>query len=474
MRLKHYINEATEQIDRWDDYTRRNPMLFSAISVLEKITSKGYEAYLVGGCVRDIIIGVEPHDIDIATNMSVDKIEQLYHTHDIGKSKDFGIVVVQEGSFQYEVANFRSDGTYTDGRRPESIQVEMSFEADASRRDFTINAMAIDKDGNIIDYFDGKKDIKNKVLRTVGDPEKRFSEDYLRMMRLARFSAKLGFGIDPKTKEAATKLSANITKLAPERIRDEILKAAEQSGDKFADYILDLDDMGILGIILPEVTKQKGFEHAVIHHPEGGVWEHMIAAMRVNKIKDPLINLAIMLHDIGKPDTATQREHGGTAYFGHAEKGIELVDNIATRLKLSNKEKEKLLFAVGNHMKFHLLLGMKPSKVFKLVNDDNWDILVAVAMADNYSRGKGFKYELDFEDIVKRAVDIKDKWGKKAVNPIQKLVDGNTVMKLTGLKPSKRVGEIIKQTTDFIIDNDVNPNDTETINDYIKKIAGEK
>lgn len=470
MRLKKYIKEETEQVAQWNDYIHRRPMLASAIKILEKITKKGYEAYLVGGCVRDIILGIEPHDIDITTNCPINELEKIYKISDIGKSKDFGIVVVQEGGYSFELAQYRFDGK-GDGRKPETVSFDVTLETDMERRDFKINAMAIDKEGNIIDYFDGKSDIKNKILRTVGDPEKRFSEDYLRIMRLARFSSKLGFEIEPNTKKAASKLAFNITKLSPERIRDEILKSAEQSGDKFADYIIQLDELGILKLILPEIVRQKEFLHHHEHHPESPtVWGHTIAALRVNKIIDPLINICILLHDIGKPDTATLRDHGGTAYFGHAEKGIELVNNIADRLKFSNKEREKLLFAVGNHMKFHLLLDMKPSKVFKLVNDDNWDVLTAVAMADNYSRGVGFKYNLDYNKIIDRAIEIKEKWGKKSITPITKLVDGNNVMKLTGLKPGKRVGEIIKQTTDWILDQNINPSDTKTINDYIMEL----
>jgi len=155
------------------------------------------------------------------------------------------------------------------GRRPESIKITGSFEKDAERRDFTINAMGIDKDGNIIDYFDGTKDIKDKVLRTVGNPKERFGEDYLRMLRAARFSAKLGFDIDPDTKQAAKDLASNIKGLATERIKDEIFKAASGTGDKFARFISELDDMGILDIILPEIVKLKGMEHNPEHHPEG-------------------------------------------------------------------------------------------------------------------------------------------------------------------------------------------------------------
>lgn len=470
MRLKRVLNEMAKEVANWKNYLRSNSMLSSAVKILNKITSRGYTAYIVGGAVRDIVLGLAPHDIDIATNCPIDEIETIYKTHDIGKSKDFGIVVVQEGGHSFEVAQYRSDGKYKNGRRPEEIKIEGSFMADASRRDFTLNAMGLDKDGNIIDYFDGQKDIKDKVIKTVGDPRKRFGEDYLRLMRTARFSAKLGFKIDPETQKAAKELAPNVAKLSPERIRDEIIKAASQSGDKFADYILDLDKLGILEIILPEIVKQKEFTHFIEHHPEGKyVWDHTIAALRVNNIADPLVNLSILLHDVGKPTTATVRAHGGMAYFGHAEEGMKIVDDIAKRLKMSNDEKETLIFAVGNHMKFHLILGMKPSKIAKLVSDKNWDCLVAVAKADNFSRGKNFDYHDDYDKIVEKAIEIKEKWGAKTMEKVVKLVDGNHVMSLTGLKPSKAVGTIIKSVTDYIIDYNIDPSNQKAIDELIMK-----
>jgi len=198
----------------------------------------------------------------------MEELSKLFKTFDIGKSKDFGIVVVKEGGSNFEVAQFRTDGKYFDGRRPDSVQITGSFEDDAGRRDFTINAMGLNSKGEIIDHFDGKKDIKNKVLKTVGDPYKRFGEDYLRMMRLARFSSKLDFDIEPSTKKAAKKLSPNIPNLAPERIKDELLKSAAQSGDKFANYIKILDDLKILKHVLPEVMNLKWYRENLQFHPE--------------------------------------------------------------------------------------------------------------------------------------------------------------------------------------------------------------
>ena len=360
------------------------------------------------------------------------------------------------------------------GRRPSSVSFNVSFEGDAGRRDFTINAMGINSKGEIVDYFDGKKDIKNKVIKTVGNPYKRFGEDYLRMLRAPRFAAKLGFDIEKGTKRAIQKLSPNIKDLSPERIKDELMKSAAQSGDKFAEYIRILYDLKLLRFILPEVMNLKWYKENLAHHPETrggeGVFTHVTKALEVSNTKDPLKNLAILLHDIGKGVTLSH-EQGLPRYFGHARKSVELVQDIATRLKMSNKEKNALLFAVGNHMKFHNILKMKPSKIAKLVSDDNWDVLVAVGRSDEYSRGNTFKYSGEFEKIVDKAVKIKEKFGQKTLEKKVKLVDGNKVMQLTGLTPGPKVGKIIRKTTNWIIDNNIDLKDEEKINKYILSLV---
>lgn len=477
MRLTQYLNEARENLKDWQSYIRRNKELAAAVEVLRKIEKSGYKAYIVGGSVRDIVLGnLKPHDVDLATNMPMEELAKLYKTYNIGKSKDYGIVVVKQGGFDFEVANFRQDGTYADGRRPESVQITARFKDDVERRDFTINAMGINSKGDIIDFFDGKKDIKDRILKTVGDPYKRFGEDYLRMMRLARFAAKLDFEVDKDTEKAAKKLAHNITGLAPERIRDELMKSASQSGEKFAEYIQILDELKLLRFILPEVLNLKFFKERLDFHPEtkgkgGTVFAHVMAALKKSDTKDPIKNLSILLHDIGKGVTLTH-EKGLPRYLGHAKKSVELVNVIADRLKMSNKEREALIFAVGNHMKFHKILDMKPSKIAKLVSDENWDALVAVGKADEYARGYMFAHAGEFEKIVDKAVKVKEKFGAKTVNKQVKLVDGGEVMALTGLSPGPQVGKIITQVTAWILDNDIE--DKEQIRQKIIELGGSK
>ena len=253
-----------------DHYGVKNDMIDAAFKVLQKIKSElGEEALIVGGSVRDIIMGKEPHDVDIASSASPDQIGTIFKTYDIGKSKDFGIVVVQQDGYDFEVAQFRVDSAgSSDNRRPDSVTYVKDFKDDASRRDFSINALGINSEGEIVDHFGGIDDIKNQMIKAVGDPRKRFSEDALRIIRLLRFSANMGFTIEQKTFDAAKELAPLVVKLSAERIRDEMYKSAK-SGKSLAKFIEGLDSVGLLSIILPEIYTMKELQHHHIHHPEG-------------------------------------------------------------------------------------------------------------------------------------------------------------------------------------------------------------
>ena len=463
MRLEKYINESQDrQIKkRWEQYINTNPMIKNGVSVLDKISSKGYDAYIVGGAVRDLIMGYEPHDIDISTNCPIDVLEKLFKTYDIGQSKDFGIVAINQGGYQYEIAQFRSESEYSDGRHPTSVNFNVSLKDDMSRRDIEYNAMAIDKDGNIIDHFNGKKAIKDKIIKTVGNPNDRFEEDKLRMLRVVRFSSKYNHSIEPETKQAIENNKEGIKDISIERVKDELVKMASNSGDKFANAILTLDDVGILDIILPELTRLKGFKETVAHHPEayqdgnGTPFDHTIAALRRNKVADPIINLSVLFHDIGKGVTHRLRSDGVRhSYFKHDKKGAELIIDIAKRLKLTNKERDSILFSAINHMKLFKGNEMKPAKILKLVTDSNWEVLKQVSYCDDSCR-IGLFDKKTFDDTIDNMEKIGKKWGEKLSKKGIKIIDGNRVMKLTGLKPGKQIGDIIKSVTDYIISHNI-------------------
>lgn len=468
--FQQFITESNVDKQRWGKYLKSNKMLSTGVDVIKQITKKKYKAYIVGGAVRDIILGDNPHDIDISTNMPIEDIEKMFKSHAVGSSEDFGIITIIHKGFDFEIAQFRKDGSYVDGRKPDRIEIVMDFESDASRRDLSINAMGIDSDGNIIDFFNGSKDIKNKIIRTVGDPSRRFEEDKLRMMRALRFASKLGFEIDGDTKDAIKSKATDITQVSYERIRDELMKTAGYGGKEFAHMVELLDETGILAVILPEISSMKDFEHSVETHPEGNVAQHTLSALRSSKSKDAITNLSILLHDVGKTVTKTDTPDG-PKYLGHAKKGVELVDTIARRLKMTTKDRERMIFATLNHMKFHDILKMNNSTILKLIKNDNFDTLVDVAKADSQSRLHLWNPD-EWEEIMVKIQQVKDSVSPDEYDKLKKLINGNDIMKMLNLKSGPQLGQIIKQTLNWAIDNNIN--NVEDINKHIISTYGDK
>ena len=456
----------------WNELLEKSPMLKIGIEVLEIL---GGNSLIVGGTPRDLITGEkEPEDIDIATNVPMDKIKSLFKTFDLGRSEEFGIIVINYKDVLIEIAQFRTESDeYSNSRHPDSVEYGngITFKQDASRRDFSVNSLGLDSKGNIIDHFGGLKSIKNKVIKTVGNPDKRFKEDALRLIRAVRFSSRLGFDIEPETKKSIQKHSKDILKVSPERITAEILKMAKQSGNKFADAIILLDEVGLLEHILPEIVKSKSLPHTLSHHPEGPfVWDHIISALRSNESNDPIINISILFHDVGKNTTYALSDEGKHTYLSHEREGIELLDKIAKRMKLDNKTRDTIIFASANHMKMHNFIKMSNSKIIKLIKDDNWDVLLNVAIADAKSRGKKFYDKKEFDAVKKKVEELTVKYkSDDAQASIRKVINGGLVMKLTGLKPGPKLGEVINTTLEWMLDNNISPTNSKKIHNYIKE-----
>jgi len=440
----------------------------NALALMIKLEDAGYRAYIVGGAVRDIILGKkEVDDYDIATNCPIEKLEKMFHTHDIGRSRDFGILTVKSGRSYFEVAQFRKDGEYIDGRHPKNVEIVDDLETDVKRRDFTVNALALDKEGIIIDYVNGMDDIKNKIIRAVGDPSKRFQEDYLRMIRAARFGAMEGFGLEHRTREAIVKMSKSIRGATPQRIRLELIKAAEKGGKILARFIILLDELKLLEHILPEVSNLKRICHNPEHHPEGRtVFEHVIKCLVISDY-DYLSLLAILFHDIGKTPTLVITDKG-SSYYHHAKVGAKMVEAICDRLKFSYFQTEALIYATRNHMKWHRILEMKPAKIAGLTSSPYFETLLDVCKADQFSRGEKFMSKGQFNKQLAKVLDIKTKWESHlTANYKLKLVDGEMIMDLTGLQPGKEVGEIKKKVEEYIINNDIDPKDMDKVRKVI-------
>ena len=429
--------------------------LTAAHEVIEIITDWGFDALIVGGAVRDLILGHEPHDVDICTNCPLDRIESNWPSHDIGKSKDFGIVTIEHSGFNFEVANFRTESTSSDGRRPDEVKVAETFEEDASRRDFTFNALALDVNGNIIDLFGGRGHLETGVLVTVGVPSQRFEEDFLRIIRAVRFSARLGLHIECETEKAMMNGVRNLPKLSAERIKDELFKMASMGGKKFAHSIETMNALGILDIILPEVAALKNFNESPEWHPEawafgtGTTFDHVMQALRRSQSNDALTNMAILLHDVGKGVTHNfDEERQKHTFHGHDMAAVPLVNRIAKRLKFATDERDAILFACTKHMQ----MGnkeMRATKITALVTDANWELLKHVSFADNSAMLEIFNKDR-FDENIKFFEDTAAKWSTD--NKPMKIVDGNMVMEMFSLKPSKAVGDIIRRVTELVVD----------------------
>ena len=440
------------------------------MSLLKRIESLGdFEAYIVGGVPRDVVRGEESDDVDIATNCPMEILEKNFRTHNIGQSKKFGLITILHQKKSFEVAQFRSDGKYSDGRRPDNIKIVRNFEDDAARRDFTINSLGMNSKGDILDYCNGIPDITSKLVRTVGDPSERFQEDHLRMMRAARFAAMDGFSIEKETRKVIRRLFRLINKVTPERIHGELVKAASKPGPQFAKFILILDDLKLLYQILPEVHAMKYFRHDLNHHPEGPtVLDHSVECLRAMNDEPYLSKLAALFHDTGKCVSFQEDKYGWKmVYHRHERYSEPMVEEICNRLKFSSFDKDAMMFAAKNHMKFHEMLKMKPSKIARLISHVHFDTLLDVAKADEFSRGEKFMHRGEFDRVIEKIYEIKDRWESRVINSYLNLVSGDRIMELTGLKPGPDVGTIKRSVEDRIMDERLDPADLSLVDEII-------
>jgi poly(A) polymerase len=328
-----------------------------AHGVIAKLRRSGHQAFLVGGCVRDLLLSAKPKDFDVATDARPDRIMSLFpNSGAVGAH--FGVVLVRDMFAQVEVATFRSDNDYSDGRRPASVHFERDARQDVLRRDFTINGLLMDPEtGEVLDFVDGRADIERRVIRAIGDPAVRFREDHLRLLRAVRFAARLGFAIDAPTFAAIRRDHGLVRSVAAERVRDELARILTEGGARRGFELLD--ESGLLAVILPEVAAMQGVEQPPQYHPEGDVWVHTL--LLLEGMHSPTLTLALgaLLHDLGKPPTF--RVAGRIRFDGHVEEGVRLAHQILTRLRFSNEDIEQVEALVANHMRFKDLPNMRQS-----------------------------------------------------------------------------------------------------------------
>jgi poly(A) polymerase len=440
----------------------------TAIEIIKKLQAKSFEAYFVGGCVRDILLGNKPSDFDIATSAKPNEIEKLFpRTIPVGKK--FGVILAVVNEKQYEIATFRGEKEYKDARRPEKVYWTSAKE-DAKRRDFTCNALFYDPiTKKYLDFVDGRKDIKNKILRFIGDPEKRIQEDHLRILRAIRFKNVLGFKFEQKTKQALQKNSGLIISVSAERIRNELNKMLLDKSRYQS--IQDLSDLGILKFILPEVEKCKGSEQPPQFHKEGDVFIHTILSLKSLPPRTKLsIAWATMLHDIGKPDTWKIREHPKfgkrITFYGHIKLSAILSEQICKRLKFSKKMSEKIVFLVREHLRHKDLLKMKEGRRSRFAQNIWFKDLMQVWKADGSASHLGKMGNIDLS-LYNDAKKVYEEEMKKPKPPLS-FLNGIEIMKMKKIKPGPKVGEISEKLVEAQFEGTVK-NKKDAI-EFVKKL----
>jgi tRNA nucleotidyltransferase/poly(A) polymerase len=405
----------------------------TARGLVDRLRAAGHIAYFAGGCVRDLLLDATPKDFDIATSARPEEVQQLFRrTYAVGAH--FGVIVVLENKQQVEVATFRSDGAYLDGRRPAEVHFS-SPEEDARRRDFTINGMFYDPPNEqVIDYVEGRADLSAGIVRAIGDPGQRFAEDRLRLLRAVRFATVLEFEIEPATWAAIVAAATTIGEISAERIREELVRIF-LSPQRSRGWDL-LDRSGLMEQILPEIAAMKGCAQPPQFHPEGDVFEHtrLMLGLLPNDVSLPLV-FSVLFHDIGKPRTATVDETGRIRFNGHDKIGAEMTEALMQRLRFSRAEIDATVEAVAQHMVFKDVPNMRVSKLKRFMARPNFadelelhrvDCVSSHGMLDNYEFLQRKEEEFANEPIIPPP-----------------LVRGDDLIAL-GLKPGPRFSEILE------------------------------
>jgi poly(A) polymerase len=337
-----------------------------ARDITARLQEAGYEAFWVGGCVRDLLLKREPCDYDIGTSARPEDIESLFkRTIPVGRK--FGVIIVVEGGHEFQVATFRAEGEYRDGRRPGRVSFS-DARADASRRDFTINGMFYDPvRKQSYDWVGGKADLSAKLVRCIGNAEERFGEDHLRLLRAVRFAAQLGFQLESQTQAAVRKLASKIRVISPERIRDELLKLF--SPPHASRGLELLHENGLLEHVLPELAAASTCEQSPDFHPEGNLFAHLVLMLKsLPAGSNPLLPWAVLLHDVAKPVTAScDPDTGSIHFYGHERVGSEMAESILERLRFPRKQIDAVVKAVRCHMQFKDVPNMRISTLRRLL-----------------------------------------------------------------------------------------------------------
>ena len=431
--------------------------------IIDTIMEAGYEAYAVGGCIRDSILLREPSDWDITTSASPYQVKELFRrTLDTGIKH--GTVTVMLDKEGFEVTTYRIDGEYEDGRHPKEVTFTRNLTEDLKRRDFTINAMAYNEKDGLVDIFGGLEDIRCKMIRCVGDPVERFSEDALRMMRAVRFSAQLGYRIEEETSNAIRVLAPDLKKISAERIQTELVKLLTSP---HPDYLRMAYETGITKVVLPEfdlcmITEQKNPHHCYT------VGEHTLVAMQAVRA-DKVLRLAMLFHDMGKPLCVTTDEEGIDHFHGHPSVSEEIAGNVLHRLKFDNDT----IYMVKKLVKYHdQYIEPQPKNVrcaIRKMGEDVFPLLLEVKEADvqaqsDFLREKKEKNLKDVRDVYQRILEEKQCVSLKTL-----AINGKDLIDQTGMKPGKELGEVLNELLELVTEDPAR-----NTREYLLKAAKER
>ena len=429
--------------------------------ILDKLSDAGYEAYVVGGCVRDSLLGDVPHDWDITTNALPLQVKELFRrTVDTGLQH--GTVTVMIGDEGYEITTYRTDGQYSDGRHPDKVTFVPNLEEDLKRRDFTINAMAYNERAGLVDLFGGTDDLKNGRIRCVGKAEDRFSEDALRMMRAIRFAARFGFSMDPDVRSAIVKLSSTLSKVSAERITSEFIGLLTSD---HPEMIKDMYETGLTAVFFPELDTAMVTPQNHPHHCYN-VGDHLIESVRVSK-NDRIVRLTMMLHDIGKPATLTTDEKGITHFHGHPDVSAKMGEEIMKRWKLDNDTIRRVCRLIRYHDHCNEACTMSRARKAVSALEEDCALFLDVKRADVLAQSLYMREEK--LDLIKKYAEAFDEIGRlNQCCSMKDLAVGGAELKAIGITPGPEMGRILKALLDIVIEDP----EKNTRDELIKIAAG--